>query len=194
MKRIGLIGGMSWESTQLYYRWINEGVAGRLGGLHSADLLLQSVDFAEIEALMREDRWDELGDRLAAVGRNMQRAGADFLVVATNTMHRLADRITGGCTIPLVHIANATGRALADAGHHRVLLLGTRATMTASFFRDILDEQFGIEVLTPPESTHASLDRIIFQELCRGKFTVEAADALRTHIDEAAGRGADAAV
>jgi aspartate racemase len=169
MRRLGLIGGMSWESTALYYRALNEGVRARLGGLHSAELLLHSVDFAGIEALQRAGDWTRAGEVLAESALGLQRAGAEGLLLCTNTMHKIAPAIEARCAIPLLHIADATGAAVLAAGITRVALLGTRFTMRESFYRERLQERFGLGVDVPDEATHAEIDRVIFDELCIGR-------------------------
>ena len=142
MKTIGLLGGMSWESTIPYYRLINEGIKQRLGGLHSAQVLLHSVDFHEIEECQRRGEWDKTGDILAEAALGLQRAGAEGIVLCTNTMHKVADAIESRCSLPFLHIADATGRAITGAGMTRVALLGTRYTMEQDFYRGRLTEQF----------------------------------------------------
>lgn len=169
MRRLGLIGGMSWESTALYYRALNEGVRERLGGLHSAELLLHSVDFADIEALQRAGDWQRAGERLADAAQGLQRAGAEGLLLCTNTMHKVAPAIEAGCTIPLLHIADPTGAAIRAAGLTRVALLGTRFTMREDFYRARLAERFGLQVEVPDAATQDLIDRVIFDELCLGR-------------------------
>jgi aspartate racemase len=181
MKTIGLIGGMSWESTLPYYRHINEGVKLRLGGLHSARLVLYSVDFHEIEALQRTDRWDESGVLLAAAGRALAAAGADFLVLCTNTMHRVADAIEAGSGLPLLHIADATAAAIREAGVSRVGLLGTRFTMEQPFYRERLAAA-GIDVRVPDEADRAEVHRVIYEELCLGVASQRSRHAFRDVI------------
>lgn len=169
MKTIGLVGGMSWESTAHYYRLINEAVKARLGGLHSAQLVLASVDFAEVEPLQRADRWEEAGEILNRAALGVERAGADLLVLCANTMHKVADRMMRGVGIPLLHIADVTGARVAGAGVRKVGLLGTRYTMEQDFYRARLEERFGLEVLVPGPAERAEVNRIIFEELCLGK-------------------------
>ena len=149
MKTIGLLGGMSWESTGLYYSIINETVKQRLGGLHSARLCLVSVDFAEIEAYQHRNEWDKAAATLVAAAQSVERGGADCLVICTNTMHKVAETVQAGIGIPLLHIADATGRQLQSDGVGSVALLGTRFTMEESFYRDRLADAFGLDVLTP---------------------------------------------
>lgn len=167
MKTIGLLGGMSWESTQTYYRLINEGVKARLGGLHSARMVLYSVDFAEIEALQHAGDWAATARNLSDAALSLQKAGADFLVIGTNTMHKVAPEIAQTIDIPLLHIADATAAVLKENGVRRVGLLGTRFTMEQDFYRERLEEA-GIEVLTPDETQRNDVHRIIYEELCRG--------------------------
>ena len=169
MRRLGLIGGMSWESTALYYRALNEGVRARLGGLHSAELLLHSVDFAHIEVLQRADDWTQAGKVLGEAALGLQRAGAEGLLLCTNTMHKVAPSIEARCDLPLLHIADATGAAIRAAGLKRVALLGTRFTMREAFYRERLRERFDLVVEVPDEAAQAGIDRVIFEELCLGR-------------------------
>src|SRR3954447_21470977 len=161
MKRIGLIGGMSWESTALYYQLLNQGVAERLGGLHSADLLLASVDFAVIARLQAEDRWDEAGEILAAHARTLEAAGADLLVLCTNTMHKVAPAIEAAVGIPLLHIADPSAAEIKRAGLSRVGLLGTRFTMEQEFYTERLRQRHGLQVLIPSEPDREIVHRVI---------------------------------
>lgn len=194
MRTLGLIGGMSWESTLPYYRLINQGVQARLGGLHSARLLLWSVDFAGIEALQRTGDWARAGEELAEVARRLQGAGADALVLCTNTMHRVADAIASAVSIPLLHIADATGAAIRAAGLSRVGLLGTRFTMEQAFYRGRLRERFVIEVLIPPEAARAEVHRVIYEELCRGRIEPASRAAYRAAIADLVAAGAQGIV
>jgi aspartate racemase len=194
MKTIGLIGGMSWESTLPYYRLINEGVKQRLGGLHSARLVLHSVDFHEIEVLQREDRWDEAGAMLAQAARSLDAAGADLLVLCTNTMHKVADAIEAATPLPLLHIADCTGDAIRAAGLRRVGLLGTRFTMEQDFYRGRVEQRHGIEVLTPPAPDRAQVHRIIYDELCRGEVRDASRAIYREIIARLVAQGAEAVV
>ena len=193
MKTIGILGGMSWESTAHYYRRLNEGARARLGGLHSARIALVSVDFASIEPLQAAGDWETAGQRLAADARRVEAAGADLLLLATNTMHRCADAIAAAIDIPLLHLADATGDALVAAGHRRVALLGTRYTMEQPFYRERLEAR-GLTVEVPPANDRAELDRIIFDELCLGTVTAASAATLRRMIDDLAAGGAEAAI
>ena len=180
MKRIGLLGGMSWESSALYYQAINEGVRERLGGLHSADLVMISVDFADIERLQSSGDWERAGDVLAEEAIRLERAGASAVVICTNTMHKVAERVQAAVGIPLLHLADVTAAAVIKAGVHRVALLGTRFTMREPFYRERL-ESHGLEVIVPPEETQAILDGIIYDELVLGVVT----DASRAVYREA---------
>jgi len=167
MKRIGLLGGMSWESTALYYRLLNEGVAARLGGLHSADCVLVSVDFAAIAELQAAGRWDEAGRLLADEARRLEAAGAEVLLVCSNTMHKVAAQVEAAVDIPLLHIADTTAAAAEGAGLSRVALLATAYTMEQSFLRDRLTAH-GLEVVVPDAAGRALVHRVIYEELCRG--------------------------
>ena len=168
MKLIGLIGGMSWQSSADYYRLINELVFQALGGQHSARLVLYSVDFDPIERAQREQRWDAAAAMLSDAGMALKRAGADLLLLCTNTMHKVADIVEEGAGLPLVHIADAAGEAIKRAGLLRVGLLGTRFTMEEDFYRARLLERFGLDVLIPPEDDRRDVHRIIYDELCHG--------------------------
>lgn len=169
MKLLGLIGGMSWESSALYYQMINRGVQQRLGGLHSARLLMYSVDFAEVEAQQISGRWDDAAELLASVGRSLAAGGAEGIVICTNTMHKVADAVERAAGIPLLHIADATGGIIRAAGMQRVGLLGTRFTMEQDFYRGRLEEQLGLDVLVPPEEDRQLVHRVIYEELCAGR-------------------------
>ena len=169
MKTIGLLGGMSWESTASYYRALNEGVKAALGGLHSAKLCLYSVDFAEIERLQHAGDWEATAEILGQAARAVEAGGADFLLIATNTMHRVAPEIEASISIPLLHIADATAQRLAADGIRRVGLLGTRFTMEQDFYKGRLTEGFGIEVLVPDAQQRALVHEVIYTELCQGR-------------------------
>jgi aspartate racemase len=168
MKTLGLIGGMSWESTVPYYRQINQTVKATLGGLHSAKIILYSVDFAEVEHLQASGQWDAAGELLADVAQKLAHAGADGLVLCTNTMHKVADTIANAVNIPLLHIADPTALAITQAGLTRVGLLGTRFTMEQDFYRSRLESQHGLTVLTPPQADRDLVHQVIYNELCRG--------------------------
>lgn len=167
MKTLGLLGGMSWESTVPYYQIINETIKKELGGLHSAKLLLYSVDFAEIEAYQASGAWDKSGEVLGAAAKNLQEAGADYIVICTNTMHKVAPQIQEMISIPVIHIADATADALLGAGIKTAALLGTKYTMTQDFYKDKLIAR-GIDVLVPGEEDIEEVNRVIYEELCRG--------------------------
>jgi len=169
MKTIGLIGGMSWESSIEYYRLINEEVKARIGGLHSAECVMFSVDFAEIEPLQRKGRWDEATQRMIEAARNVENGGADFLVLCTNTMHKTADEIERSIGIPLLHIADATAREIEAQGLTKVGLLGTRFTMEDDFYKGRLAERHSLDVLIPSEAERHDVHRVIYEELCLGR-------------------------
>ena len=193
MKTIGILGGMSWESTAHYYRRINEGVKQRLGGLHSARVALVSVDFATIEPLQAADDWAAAGAVLADEARRVEAAGADFLLLATNTMHRCADAVERAVDIPLLHLADATADAALARGHGRVALLGTRYTMEQPFYRERLEAR-GLTVDVPGASDRAELNRVIFDELCLGTVDPRSRDTLLRIIDDLGAAGADAVI
>lgn len=189
MRTIGVIGGMSWTSTAEYYRLLNEGVARRLGGLHSARLLLHSVDFAEVATMQQEDRWDEAGQLLAAAARGLERAGAGALLLATNTMHKVAPAIEAATDLPLLHIADTTARAVRAAGLTRVGLLATAFTMEQDFYRERLAAH-GVEALVPDRLGRAEVHRVIYDELCRGVVRAESRGRYREVMAELVERGA----
>ncbi|MFO7529080.1 MAG: aspartate/glutamate racemase family protein [Marinobacter sp.] len=193
MKTIGLLGGMSWESSQTYYRLLNEGVKARLGGLHSAKLILYSVDFAEIEALQHQGNWAETANILSGAARTLEEAGADFLVIGTNTMHKVAPEIEKAIGIPLLHIADATATALKRDGVSSVGLLGTRFTMEQDFYRVRL-EQSGIRVIVPNESERELIHRVIYEELCQGTINQASKQAYLEIVASLAERGAEAVI
>lgn len=168
MKTIGLLGGMGWESTEVYYRLLNETVKETLGGLHSAPIVMISVDFQEFADLMQRDEWPRLTERLSDAASRIEAAGADLLLICSNTMHRVADTIQSAVRIPLLHIADAAAAAVRANGIERVGLLGTRVTMEADFYKDRLRDAHGLEVIVPGERDRDIADRIIFDELCRG--------------------------
>jgi len=194
MKTLGLIGGMSWESTVPYYRMINQGVKARIGGLHSAKLVLYSVDFHEIEACQASGEWDKAGQMLADAASALQRAGAEGIVLCTNTMHKVADAITQQCDLPFLHIADGTAAAIRQAGMARVALLGTRYTMEQDFYRDPMRRQHGIETLVPPVAEREEVNRIIFEELCQGTFSAASKAYFQRVIQGLAARGAEGVI
>lgn len=193
MKTIGLIGGMSWESTVPYYRLINEGMRARLGGLHSARLLIYSVDFHDIEVLQRTGEWEIAGAQLTDIARRLQHAGADVLVLATNTMHKVAPAIEAAVTIPLLHIAVATAAEVQSNGLHTVGLLGTRFTMEQDFYRGRLSAH-GLTVLVPPLDDRVLVHQVIFEELCRGQTLAPSRAAFRRIMANLVAQGAQAII
>lgn len=194
MQTIGLIGGMSWESTIPYYRQINEVIKERLGGLHSAKIILYSVNFQEIEQLQHQGKWDEAGKILADTALLLQQAGADFLVLCTNTMHKVAPAIESTTQIPLLHIADPTAQAIKQAGYKRVALLGTRFTMEQDFYRGRLSHKHGIEVLVPGTEDRSQVHQIIYDELCLGILKESSRQTYREVIQRLASQGAEAVI
>ena len=191
MKTIGLLGGMSWESTVPYYQIINRVVGAQLGGLHSARIVLFSVDFHEIEQLQHADRWGEAAQLLIAAARSLERAGADFLVLCTNTMHKVAPDITRVVSLPLLHIADATAERIKAAGLHRVGLVATRFTMEQDFYRGRLERGHGLHVLVPPPADRQTAHRIIYDELCHGIVREESRSEYRRIVGDLERAGAD---
>ncbi|MDM2943908.1 aspartate/glutamate racemase [Citrobacter sp. Cm038] len=194
MKTIGLLGGMSWESTIPYYRLINEGVKKRLGGLHSAQILLHSVDFHEIEACQSSGDWQQAGEILAQAAMGLQQAGAQGIVLCTNTMHKVAGAIETACEVPFLHIADATGRAISQQKMSNVALLGTRYTMEQEFYRGRLQQEFGINTLIPEQDDRQKINQIIFEELCLGEFSDTSRDYYLNVIDGLARQGAQGVI
>jgi aspartate racemase len=194
MKIIGLIGGMSWESTIPYYRQINESIKERLGGLHSAKIILYSVDFHDIERLQHAGDWETAGQLLGDAARCLEGAGADFLVLCTNTMHKVAAAIEAAVHIPLVHIVDPTAAEIKAAGFSTVGLLGTRFTMEESFYKDRLQERHGLRILIPPFEDRQIIHRIIFEELCLGRTLDESRHEFRRVIRSLIHRGAEAVI
>lgn len=193
MKTIGLIGGMSWQSTIPYYRILNEAIHAALGGFHSARIVLYSVDFAEIETLQREGRWDESAVQLTGVARALEGAGADFLVIGTNTMHIVADEIAANIGIPLLHVADATAAAVLESGARTVGLLGTRFTMEKDFYRHRL-ESHGLRVLIPEQSDRDEVHRVIFEELVLGRIEPDSRTSYRRIVANLVASGAQAII
>lgn len=193
MKTIGLLGGMSWESTALYYRLINEESNRVLGGLHSARTVLLSVDFQEIETLQSQGDWAAAADLLAGAARRIEGAGADFLLICTNTMHIVADEVAAAINIPLLHLADATADKITRAGIDTVGLLGTRFTMEQDFYKGRL-QQHGINVLTPSEAGRELVHRVIYEELCLGKVVDDSRTAFLQLMDDLVRSGAEAVV
>lgn len=194
MKCIGLLGGMSWESTVSYYQALNRGVRAQLGGLHSARVLLNSVDFAAIERLQHAGDWPATARLLAAEARKLQDGGADFLLIGTNTMHKVAPEIEVAIDIPLLHIADATAAKLQADGITRVGLLGTRFTMEQDFYKGRLQEKFGLEVLVPGEAQRERVHRIIYDELCLGEIRASSRAEYLAIIAGLAAAGAEAVI
>jgi aspartate racemase len=190
---IGMLGGMSWESSAQYYRLANELVRERLGGLHSARCVLYSVDFAEIERLQADGRWDDAGALLAAAARQVEAAGADLLVLCTNTMHKVADQIAAAIGIPLLHLADATATTVRAAGLRTVGLLGTAFTMEQDFYRDRLASH-GLTVVVPDAEDRAVVHSVIYDELCRGIVTETSRAAYVAVIDRLVAAGAEGVV
>jgi aspartate racemase len=194
VRTIGLLGGMSWESTVPYYQIINRTIAERLGGLHSAKLILYSVDFEEIERLQHEDRWMEAGALLADAALALEKAGADFLLLCTNTMHRVAPDIEAQIQIPLLHIVDPTAQAIRTAGFSTIGLLGTKFTMEQDFYRGRLESNFGLTVHVPEATSRARVHEVIYSELCRGVISESSRVAFQGVVSELVRMGAEAVV
>ncbi|GIO56827.1 aspartate/glutamate racemase family protein [Paenibacillus cineris] len=190
MKVIGLIGGMSWESSALYYRMINEEVRSRLGGLHSAKCLLYSVDFEEIERYQAEGAWEKAGEVLGQTARTLEKGGADFIVICTNTMHKVVDDIQSQINIPILHIADATAAQIKESQIQKVGLLGTKYTMEQDFYKSRL-EQTGIQVIVPDRDDREAVNKIIYEELCLGKIHQESRDYYKKVIQGLIESGAE---
>ncbi|MFB8237038.1 aspartate/glutamate racemase family protein [Kitasatospora purpeofusca] len=193
MKTIGLLGGMSWESTATYYRLLNELTRDRLGGLHSAKCVLYSVDFAEVERLQAAGEWEAAGRLLADAARAVEAAGAELLLICTNTMHKVADQVAGAVSVPLLHLADATAAAVLAAGVTRVGLLGTAFTMEQDFYRDRLASH-GLDVLVPDPAGRALVHRVIYEELCLGVVREESRAEYRRVIAELVAEGAEGVI
>jgi aspartate racemase len=194
MQVIGLIGGMSWKSSAEYYRLINEGVRTGLGGLHSARCLMWSFDFADIEILQRTDRWEEAAALMVDAAQRLERGGADFLVIATNTMHIAAPQVQAATSLPLLHIADPTAERIKAAGLRRVGLLGTAFTMEQDFYKGRLQREHGLEVLVPAAQDRATVHRIIYSELVQGEIHEASRQAYREVIAGLVARGAEAII
>lgn len=194
MKTIGLIGGMSWESSLEYYRLVNQEVKARLGGLHSAKCVMLSVDFAEIEALQSSARWDEASERMVEAAQALQRAGADCVVLCTNTMHKCAPQIEAALSIPFLHIADATAEKIRSAGLNCVGLLGTRFTMEEDFYKGRLQERHGLKVLIPPAEERALVHSVIYDELVLGEVKPASRAAYAAILRGLAQRGAQGVI
>ncbi|MCP3940744.1 MAG: aspartate/glutamate racemase family protein [Desulfobacteraceae bacterium] len=194
MKTIGLLGGMSWESTVGYYRGINEGVKNRLGGLHSAKIAMYSVDFEPIEKLQHAGDWKATARILSGAARSVEAAGADFLLICTNTMHKVAPEIEKSVKIPLLHIADATAEVLIHEGIKTVGLLGTAFTMEQDFYKGRLSKNYGLDVLVPSVEDRQIIHKIIYQELCLGKIQADSKTEYLRIIDMLANQGAEAVI
>lgn len=190
MKTIGLIGGMSWESSLVYYRFINQGVKARLGGLHSAKCIMYSVDFAEIEPLQHEGKWAEATDKMLEAARHVEDGGADFIVLCTNTMHKTANDVERHVNIPLLHIADATAEKIKAKGMSKVGLLGTRFTMEDDFYKGRLSDKHGLEVIVPTDNEQDLIHRVIYDELCLGEIRRTSKEAYRGVMKSLVGNGA----
>ncbi len=191
MKTLGIIGGMSWESTQVYYALINQGVKSALGGLHSAKILMQSLDFAEIEQLQAAGDWQASSQVLCDAALGLQSIGADAVMIATNTMHKVADDVAAALTVPLLHIADATGEALRTDQRKNVALLGTRFTMQEAFYKQRLEQVYNMQVLLPSSTQQDLIHQVIYEELCLGEFKDSSREQYCRIIDELVERGAD---
>ncbi|EKO3803056.1 aspartate/glutamate racemase family protein [Vibrio harveyi] len=194
MKTIGLIGGMSWESTANYYQIINREVKARLGGLHSGKVCLYSVDFAEIETLQHQDRWDDTAIILAQAAKSVEAGGADFILICTNTMHKVADQIQQAVNVPLVHIADATAEQLVMDGIKKVGLLGTRFTMEQDFYKQRLIDKFGVDVVVPSSDDQTIVHDVIYNELCKGEVHDDSRQHYLTIIEKLVEQGAEAVI
>jgi aspartate racemase len=194
MKVIGLIGGMSWESTVPYYRIVNETIKQRLGGLHSAKVVLYSVDFHEIERMQHAGDWAAAATQLAEVARAVERAGADFIVLCTNTMHKVAGQIENAVRIPLLHIADATADEITKAGLSTLGLLGTRFTMEQPFYKERLEQRHGLRVLVPEPRDRELIHRVIYEELCLGRIVEASRTEYRRIMADLVDQGAEAIV
>lgn len=194
MKTLGLLGGMSWESTLPYYRYVNEYVRARLGGLHSAKLVLYSVDFHGVAEQQRAGDWDAAGRDLARAAQALERAGAEAIVLCTNTMHKVAGAIEAAVAIPLLHIADTTGAAIVAAGVRRVALLGTRFTMEQPFYAEHLRERYALDVRVPEPGERDTIHRVIYDELCQGRIRDESRIAYQRIIERMVGAGAQGVI
>lgn len=194
MRTIGLIGGMSWESSVVYYQQINRGIRERCGALHSARLLLDSLDFSQIAALQKQGDWDAAGRALADSARRLEAGGAQCIVLATNTMHKVADTGMAATPLPFIHIADPTGVAVAAQGMHTVLLLGTAFTMNEAFYRERLRDRFGVRCLLPDENGRDEVHRIIYEELCVGVTDVASLGTFQRLIATARAQGAQGVI
>ena len=194
MKTIGLIGGMSWESSSEYYRIINETVRERLGGLHSAECIMYSADFEQIENLQHQGKWEELTKLMLNFAQKLEGAGADFIVICTNTMHKMAEEVENNTNIPLLHIADATAGKIIDKGLGKLGLLGTNFTMEEDFFKKRLDEKYNIEVIIPSQNDRRIIDSVIYNELCLGIIKQSSKKKYKEVINRLISDGADGVI
>lgn len=194
MKTIGLIGGMSWESSSEYYRIINKTVKERLGGLHSAQCIMYSADFEEIENLQHQGKWEELATLMINFAQRLEGAGADCIVICTNTMHKMAEEVEDNISIPLLHIADATAERIVEQGLGRLGLLGTRFTMEEDFYKKRLQEKYNIEVIIPSQSDREIIDRVIYDELCLGTIRQSSKEKYKEVIERLTSDGADGVI
>ncbi|WP_062567836.1 aspartate/glutamate racemase family protein [Pseudoalteromonas arabiensis] len=194
MRTIGLIGGMSWESTQSYYQLLNQGVKESLGGLHSAKIVLVSLDFAEIARLQQQQDWPQMAEILIKAAKRVEAAGANYLLICTNTMHKLAEQVQAAISIPLLHIADAVGENLIQNNHKKVALLGTQFTMEQDFYKQRLADKFSIDVLVPAAQERAIIHNVIYNELCKGIIKSESKAAYLAIIDKLKQQGAEAVI
>ncbi len=194
MKTIGLIGGMSWESTQSYYQFLNQGIKSKLGGLHSAKIVLVSLDFAEIAALQQQHDWPQMAKILIKAAKQVEAAGADYLLICTNTMHKLAEQVQATVSIPLLHIADAVGENLIQNNFKKVALLGTQFTMEQDFYKQRLADKFAIDVLIPDAQGREAVHRVIYDELCKGIIKPASKAKYLTIIDDLSKQGAEAII
>ena len=190
MKTIGMIGGMSWESSIEYYRIVNQAVREKLGGLHSAKSIMVSVEFAEIEELQHRNQWDKLADIMVEAGRSLEKGGADFVIICTNTMHKLYDVIQQTIKIPMLNIADATAEKIKTEGIDRIALLGTRFTMEENFYKGRLADKYGLEVMIPSPDQMNTVHRIIYDELCAGTIKPDSKQKYAAIIQDLVARGA----
>lgn len=194
MRTIGLIGGMSWESTQSYYQLLNQAVKESLGGLHSAKIVLVSLDFAEIARLQQQQDWPQMAEILIKAAKQVEAAGANYLLICTNTMHKLAEQVQAAISIPLLHIADAVGENLIQNNHKKVALLGTQFTMEQDFYKQRLADKFSIDVLVPAAQERAIIHNVIYNELCKGIIKSESKAAYLAIIDKLKQQGAEAVI
>ncbi|WP_089140261.1 aspartate/glutamate racemase family protein [Vibrio rumoiensis] len=194
MKTIGMLGGMSWESTLSYYKAVNEGIKAELGGLHSAKICLYSVDFAEIETLQHKGQWDETAMILAQAAQSVEAGGADCLLICTNTMHKVAPQIEAKINIPILHIADATAEQLVADGITKVGLLGTRFTMEQDFYKSRLIDKFDIEVLVPNDEDRSLIHKVIYDELCQGEINTQSRERYIEVVERLSSQGAQAVI